>query len=298
MAIMTWIDYKGALTQASYNNNANANLADVGTDIITVALPISGMPIPCDTWVGNLNASNSWWKFLAGCPDGDLNVQLFKEATGYDSATGMSPPLVLVDSHGNSTLFQITNYLEGENVGNSCDDEVFMHVTANSGLSDGINPPGAPPGIDTTDLTIKAGVKFRAFRVRDGWLEQKDGIFNPNTDNPGNDFVPLLPNVEDLQIAWLYNDGTVWNSAAQQLPVGVYPGVIPSQATGNPYDVENVMGLRMTVTARSSTEIYWEDGNRFRRPAAEDHTASGVTDRFYHESVTELAMIRNRNLQQ
>jgi hypothetical protein len=151
--------------------------------------------------------------------------------------------------------------------------------------------PGAEP------VTIKGGVRFTSFRVRDGWLEQKQGVFNPNTDNPGSSFVRLLPNVEDLQIAWLFNDGSIWNTAAQQLPTAVYTANVPSQGTSNPYDIVNVVGMRMTISARSATEVFWDDGNKFRRPAAEDHAEASTTDRFYHESTTELAMIRNRNLQ-
>jgi hypothetical protein len=134
------------------------------------------------------------------------------------------------------------------------------------------------------------------FRVRDGWLEQKAGIFDPANDNPGTSFVPLLPDIEDLQLAWIFRDGTVWNTAAQQLPNGTYTNNVPSQDTTNTYDVINTVGVRITVTARSSTDADWEDTARFRRPAAEDRPA-GALDRFYHESSTITAMIRNRVLE-
>jgi hypothetical protein len=211
---------------------------------------------------------------------------------------------VLVDANGALALYQITNYLENSNrnpnsgccsssppCGQPC-----IHVNHNPGLSDDINPPGGQPNL-VQPITMNIGVRFRTFRVRDGWLEQKEGLFDPNTDNPGNAFFRVLPDVDDLQVAWVYPDGSVWNTTTQQLPNATYPNSVPTQGAGTLYDVHNVIGLRVSITARSSGEVYWETESRFVRPASEDHAAPVLGDRFYHHRITDLVMIRNRNLQ-
>jgi type II secretory pathway pseudopilin PulG len=306
LAIMVWYEIKGNVTQSSYNNVTNSSFGDLETDIITLAVPNTGMSIVVDRWVGaSLNAANAWWHFTMGCPDPIKNVDLFKEMTGYDPDTGMSPPLIVTDANGGTAFYQITNYLEPDNRKDSCEINVqtgreTMHVTATPGQSDGLNPPAAQENLDENarPIRLQLGVQFRAFRVRNGWLEQKDGIFDPATDNPGTNFVPIIPNIEDLQIAYLYNDGTVWNTSTQQLPDGVYANNVPTQGSVAPlpYEVTNVVGMRLTVVARSANEVTW-DTARFRRPAAEDRSEAATLDRFYHASFTELAMVRNRNLQ-
>ena len=59
---------------------------------------------------------------------------------------------------------------------------------------------------------------YTSFRVRRDAnnelnLEQKQGLFDPDTDNPGTDFVPVLESVEDFQIAYpnVIRDGKVWH---------------------------------------------------------------------------------------
>jgi len=69
-------------------------------------------------------------------------------------------------------------------------------------------------------------------------------------------------------VAWLFNDATVWNTGTQVLPAGTYPGSVPSQGTAATYDAINVVGLRLTFTARSAGEVFWESNRRYRRPAA------------------------------
>jgi hypothetical protein len=228
-------------------------------------------------------------------------MDLFQELTGahIDPDTGwlVSDVLMLVSPDtGQINFYQITNYLDNGSNNDCCDPSIALpgiHVTATPGQS-AINPPAHKPGM--SDPQMRLGLKWMSFRVRNGWLEQKVGIFDPRTDNPGNAFVPLLPDVEDLQLAWIYRNGTVWNTAVQQLPAGTYTNNVPAQGTTDAYDVINVVGMRVTVTARSSSAATWEDTARFRRPAAEDH-AAGTADRFYHESLTTTVLIRNRLLE-
>ncbi len=311
-ALMTWYEIgadptTATSTQTSWNNVTNANLADIGTDILTVAIPSSGITLPNVSWPGFQHGANARWEFDLGCPDGSLNVDLFKELTNYNSATGMSAPLMVEGANGDFGFYQITNYLENQNRTQSCPATPGtpgeMHVVANPGNSNMLNPPGGHPNLSNQIVNgvqypvIRLGVSYLTFRVRNGWLEQKQGMFDPATDNPGTSFTRLLPQIEDMQIAWLFNDGTLWNTTSQQLPTATYPNSVPAQGTGNPYDVINVVGLRVSVTSQSTNEVFWENGARFFRPASEDRPAATTNDRFYHHRATDLAMVRNRALQ-
>jgi hypothetical protein len=195
--------------------------------------------------------------------------------------------MIVVDASGNEVWYQVTNYLKSDCSTNT------VHVTANPGLSGLLNPPGAVT-ITGKGVTMLPGPRFVSFRVRNGWLQQKQGLFDATTDNPGNDFQNVVPDVEDFQVAWIFADGTIWdNDPAHQL---TSTGAIPTQGTGGTYDGTNVVGLRITVTARSNGTLYWEHQARFRRPAAEDHAASATRDKRYHRRIVQVVMIRNRNL--
>jgi type II secretory pathway pseudopilin PulG len=295
-AILTWYERGGAAVQASFNNVTDPTLADPGTDILTVARPDTLIRSRCLFWPGSANTgANARWQFGLGCPEGEANLDLLKELSGFDPDTGVGQPILIVDALGQYSFYQITNYLDGWNVGSGCDQSPpEVHVVANPGLSNMLNPPGGQPAM-VQPIHMLLGVRFSSFRVRNGWLEQKEGIFDPAADNPGTSFIRVLPDVEDLQIAWVFRDGTVWNSAGQQLPAATYPNQIPPQGTTDAYDVLNVVGLRVSVVCRSAEALERDIEARFQRPAVEDGSA-GETDRFFHHRVTTLAMIRNRNL--
>lgn len=297
-AIMTWYEYGSNPIQATWNNVTNPSLADIGTDILTIAKADTNIQVPCFSWPGNMNtAANSSWTFGPLCPDGAANLALFKELT--QESGGLSEPIPLVDVNGDYGWYQITNYHDAWNTGSGCgQDPPEIHVTANVGSSNEVNPPGGQPTMVNSannPIRMMLGVKFYVFRVRNGWLEQKQGMFNPNTDNPGTAFIPLIQDIEDFQIAWPFTDGTVWNSGAQQLPAGTYPNNVPSQLSVLPYDVINVNALRISIVARSAEELTWDPAALFSRPAVEDR-AGGAADRFFHHQATTLVMIRNRNL--
>jgi len=293
-AILTWYQKGGSSVQACYNNVTNSNLADLGTDIITIARPNANIQVPVITWPGFQHGANARWGYGALCPDGHANMDLFKELTNEHG--GMSDPIMLIDEAGQWGFYQITNYLDHWNIAQGCNQSPpEIHVVANPGNSDMLNPPGGQPSL--TDPHMVLGIKFYSFRVRDGWLEQKEGIFDPSVDNPGTNFVRLLPDIEDFQIAWIYNDGTIWNTSSRQLDTTIYPGSIPTQGTGNTYDVLNVRGFRISFVARSSSPLSQIYRTTFRRPAVEDRPA-GTPDKFYHQRATSLLMIRNRNLRQ
>lgn len=142
------------------------------------------------------------------------------------------------------------------------------------------------------------GPRYVTFRVKDGSLQQKNGVFDPS--NPDDGFVEVLPDMVDLQFAWLFADGTIWNNTgSHQLPTGTYTGSVPSQqgnggGTVQTYDAINVVGIRVTATARASEPVTWEDEARFLRPAAEDRAAATQRDRLYYRRFSSIAMLRNR----
>jgi type II secretory pathway component PulJ len=293
-AIVTFYQKNSVNVQASYNNVTSAALADPGTDIITLAVPNQGsLNIPILRWVGaDLNAANAWIGYAEGCPppygpraggSDAINDAMFKEITGYDPSTGKSAILTVVDERGNWVYYQITNYQQVDCADGSGE---IIHVVANPGQSDGINPPGGPGGTLDPPVSIMGAVRYTCFRVKNNQLQQRWGLFDPTSPDTG--FVPLLDNVEDMQIAYIYDDGTVVNNA-------VPPQVGPS-GTPTATDVIHVVGIRLTVTARSDRlPVTLTHRNRFGRPAAEDHAAGGLDDR-YHYRLTTTLMVRNRTL--
>jgi len=298
-AILVWYERNGAAVQATWNNVTDPALADPGTDILTVARPDTLIRSRCLFWPGSANTgANARWQFGLGCPDGQANLDRFKELTGYDPDTGVGQPVLIVDALGQYSFYQVTNYLDAWNVSQGCSQTPpELHVVANPGLSNMLNPPGGQPSM-VQPIHMLLGVRFHSFRVRNGSLEQKEGVFDPAADNPGSRFVPVLPNVEDVQVAWIYRNGEVWNTPTQQLPLGTYPNGVPLQGTNDPYDVVNIVGLRVNVVSRSAQELGRDIDTRLRQRQAMEDGSGGIPDRFYHHQVTTLAMVRNRNLTQ
>ncbi len=127
-----------------------------------------------------------------------------------------------------------------------------------------------------------------------------------------------MENVEDLQIAYMYPDGTIWNTASQTIGA---PGV-PLQAgpsgavAATALDIQNVIGLRFSVTGRSPllpigarqlTNVDVKENlatttSQHFRPPSEDHAvtmdpafpARPLYDQFDHYRATGTLMLRNR----
>lgn len=331
-SFVMWYDIGNNPTQASYNNVLDPALAEVGTDIITFGASQGGGSVIISQWngPGDLSTASSLWVYFRdGCPDrraggnDQINMLLFMQATGCQGdpscQTGQFPcpscyssVLAVSDSYGNYSYFQITGY-QGSDCVNQYQE---IHLNANPGQSN-VNPPGNrgvscsknfDPNNQSQSCQIGKNVVFRSLRVRgenqDGsgtlQLQQKLGLFDPNVDNPGNNFTPLLDNIEDLQIAYIYSDGTIWNDGINNLADQGYQGGIPPQGDGaggyDPRDIVNVIGIRVSVTARANSEVPFPERARFFRPASEDRPQSANRDRFFHYRLTETVMIRNRNL--
>ena len=293
-ALLVWYR-KGGTTavQASWNNVTNAGLADVGTDILTIAKPTSSVVARGVSFSSTNNSTPSVFEFSAACPDSAANLALFKNLTGNGQ-----PALLVEEGTGNWGFYQITDYQDAANA-NCCTayspSPPRIQVVANPGSGNLIEPITGTPSFGTPPNLV-LGVQFITFRVRNGWLEQKVGLFDPSTDNPGTAFSPIIPDIEDFQVAWAFQDGTIWNTTTQALASGTYTNSVPAQGTSQPYDAINCNALRISVVARSAEELGWDSSALFTRPRIEDHAGATAKDRFFHQRATTLVMIRNRNM--
>ena len=316
-ALIMYYNLNGALTQASYNNldgtealnaplpasglrpaNTSTKFGDIGTDVITMMAPFDPgryqvfAPFPA---LGP--GVNLWFNFRAGCGatnDDVANMAAFKAATGDDGTK--SALLMLVDKNGNWSYVQIpdASYLTS----NCADVTTFNNInvspvdTASATLPASPDPAAVPVANLTDPVFLVTGLQVISFRILtddvDGIpkLQQKLGLFDPNTDNPYPPVASPLPrftnvmeNVEDLQVAYMYSqaaaaggagapDGSlVWNSASQTIDAAA-PGCgglpAPGCATHVPFqagpnfaaalpalDISNVIGVRVSVTGRS-----------------------------------------------
>jgi type II secretory pathway pseudopilin PulG len=249
---------------------------DVGTDIISISQPVTNLRIPIAKWTGNNFASATMdIDFEQGCPSDATNIALFKSQIGWDGSE--SAVIGYTDGNGNFFYYQITGPGDLSNASscnssplyhtqgptptctpndatNPCD---VIHVVANFGGSQGINPPGGFRPPITRPLSLFLGQRIFAFRVRTPLdssgnpcgppnLEQKIGFFYPAGSSgstgdacplpaagaacgscPNSTFTPIVEGIEDMQVAWLYakdpsNPATgtnlIWGTAAHPIP--------------------------------------------------------------------------------
>lgn len=333
------------LRQATFNNltaaQATAGFGDEGTDIISVSVTTNPIRIPILSWNGDLvDGNTALLNFSAGCGpavnDDAANLALFKEVTGATivGASEVSGLLTVQDFSGRWRYLRITRY-----VGSNCaamtgtnPTRQVVSIQFTRGDADQVNPPGGWRNDLVLPLTLNAGVEYTSFRVRNRALEQKTtgfdaagvfspGFFNPDCDGntvgagcPAIGFTPVVENVEDLQIAYVFRNGTIWNTAAQVLATTAPNGTasnVPQQAmtvTVNPADLDarNVRALRVSTIARSNPLDIGARGlsatsaDTYRRVALEDRAqgpmdtvANGVFDRY---RLTTTLVLRNRML--
>lgn len=350
-AIVTWFGQSKSAgagappvpKQATYNNLTAAQVGlgfgELGTDIISLAVPIDPFQVPISRWVGWQHAANLYFNFTDGCPNVETMKKNFMQLTG-----AYGPPeqeqsiiLTLVDLDGRWCYYEITKYLDFTCTPKSetVEGETYVynvHVVSNPGQSQHINPPGGHPELNEPSLS--GGMRLYSFRVkRDAAgipnLEQKQGLFDP--DDPNTGFTPIMPNVEDFQIAYIYRqppaaafgDRTIFNTFDGEAGANVLipqTGNVPSQAgpmpgaVANGWDIVNVAGLRLSVTSRSeplrfeTRKISVRRGRETTsnaRPRSEDRAGAGpaavdagavrIGD-FDHHRMTATVLIRNRML--
>lgn len=342
-AIVSWYARGPASTpvQASYNNlPLGSAFGEPGTDIVSLAVPANPIRVPFTRWPGQQSASTAWLDYREGCPDDDALRRNFLALTGADSTGNQAKSGVLsvVDANGTWSYYQITRYLQFDcsSVSAATGLPDPIHVVANPGLSDGVNPPGGQPTL-VPPVFLAGGMRFVSFRVRRGGdgvpnLEQKQGLFDPATDAPGTAFTPIVPNVEGFQVAYLYGESpdgsgrTIFNTfdpaLGADVPVPDIPGLgnngVPPQGTGSLFDVTRVLGLRVSITARSAPLRFGARSVSVRRggetltnsrPRSEDRPGAGPDEfevpgaaagarvgDFDHHRMTSTLLIRNRML--
>ena len=336
----------GACVELSYNNvdQAATGFASNGSDVIT----LTDAEVKYPTLLG---AAAAWpnpftdgsvqrWAFDFGCAPGGPaanaaandtnNFAAFKTLT--QGATPADPtksfPLIVWDTGSSAWLiYRITDYRAGNNA-TSCtvlDPNCIVsgtvvpciQVSASPQDANGLNPPGGNEQL-TGLPNLVAGSQFKTLRVCNGWLEQKDGVFDPTTDNtcqslPSGTVLfppyvtkagwsPLLPNIEDFQVAYVFRNGEVWNRPGATLggTQGCNDGVPSSDmapVAPATYDIRRIVALRITVTGRSSTPVSPTAEGKIAAPppVAEDHDTSALApDTFYHFQVSTIVMLRNR----
>ena len=326
--------------QATYNNltaaQAAAGYGDAGTDIISLAIPSSPMKLPIVLWPPDGINQTLQFAYKGGCGPGPLytaaddanNLSAFQTLTG--NSGGRSAVLTAVDRNGQWQYVVITTY-QPSNCADLTGKNITVLASPGSTSASGGPPdlPGGHVGLSNPAALI-VGVQYVSFRVRNGNLEQKNGIFFPveyptgaaNADLPGTGFFPVMENVEDLQIAYLYANGEIWNNYDATIPgahtldlsgeCGAWAGNVPCEGGATPHNVANVVGLRVSVVGRSAPmtlavaqlsrakmtgTIAVTKNFRFR-PSLEDFVQADPPpyDLFERYRLTTTLMLRNRML--
>ncbi len=274
-------------------------------------------------------------------------IQAFKNQIGWDSTTSRSALMTITDPTGR-WVYVVVN---GVDAGSKCDGTLSKQTervrftfigdsTAQINHWDSVNDTSVRPtasldcsSFDSNPCLLLAGVSYMSFRHRtrtypsanpprppEVFLDQKMGLFDPAVDtvssagviDAGSTFVPILENVEDFQVAYLFANGQLWNTGAQVLTtdnaVPEQPvGAVDCSAVG---DVRCVVGMRVTMTGRSNalpvsslnqSDLQITTGvGAHRRPAAEDR-AQGALDNttnfaFDRYRLSTTFLIRNRLL--
>jgi prepilin-type N-terminal cleavage/methylation domain-containing protein len=356
-SLVMYYNLNGNVLRASYDNltgaeplnavttpNVTTQFGDIGTDVITLVAPINpakyrvSAPFPGFS----AGAKNIRVNFRVGCggpagTDDVTNMAQFKAATGFDGAN--SALLMFEDTNGEWSYFQIpaAGYISS----NCADVTTYrnIHVRAEIQSATLPAPPNGGVAAFNDPVSLVTGLQFISFRVRTDpvdnlpKLQQKIGLFDPNTDNPGTAFVNVMENVEDLQIAYVYANGDIWNNTAGQtisqanagarcnvaacdnrVPTQAGPGAVTMEAL----DVTGVIGLRFSITARSPglsigarqltnvnvTEVLTSTTSQHFRPASENHPVTmdplaplrPLYDLFDHYRATSTMLLRNRTL--
>ncbi len=335
----TYDNLTGSETGNSITSPGVTKFGDVGTDILTLVAPVNPgryaisppFPTPLGTGV------DLYLGFRGGCGTSNAqNTADFQAATGFDGT--QSAMMLLEDRDGRWLYFQIpaAGYITADT---DCADVTTyknVHVQADTSSASLPRPPNAPTSL-TDPVFLATGIQIISFRVRTDpadnipKLQQKLGLFDPGTDNPGTAFVNVMENIEDLQFAYLYRNGTIWNTSTQTIANGVAgcaiadcdnripPQAGPGAVTPEGLDVTDVVGVRLSVTARSpllslgarqltnidvKADLTANPQNLHFRPASENHpvTMSTVTptqpvyDQFDHYRATTTLLVRNRAL--
>ncbi len=334
----TYDNLTGAETGNSILGPGRTAFGDTGTDVISLLLP-TGPPAKfaiVNLWPGYSPPTRDFYiAYREGCGatnDDNANMTAFKNMT-RENGTGHSNALLLLQDNNLSwQYFQINAYVAADATCNcAMANGQNIHVQADPGDAPPkgtIDPPGGHTAAFADPVFLVTGLDAFSFRVRTDArgvpnLEQKNGLFDPNSDNPfpltpgAAAFVPIIENVEDFQVAYLYPDGTFWQTATADLKTGGcaecvddVPWQAGPSAAAPVRDIANVMGLRFSIVARSRPVTFGIRQMSFARtgaalkagydrrfrPAVENRTGATTYDEFEHYRATVTVMLKNRML--
>jgi prepilin-type N-terminal cleavage/methylation domain-containing protein len=112
--------------------------------------------------------------------------------------------------------------------------------------------------------------------------------FSFATGGPEDDDVPLVDDIEDMQIAYCLADAT----GTSNCDTSVEPTVTTSPWIGDIDKTQNVWMVRVSFVARSARPDF-DQMQGSTRPALEDHGAASAPDHYYREVLTSTVTARN-----
>ena len=170
-----------------------------------------------------------------------------------------------------------------------------VSVENNSGYSDFENVCGDSENLSPSMLCSKAHVMTFYIDADDsdgvgpGSADNPVLMMDMNLDWPSSDDVPLVDNIEDVQLEYCINDGATEPTCDSDNPDNWDDDV----SSGSE---DSVWMVRMSIVGRSSRK----DPQLLRtskRPALANHDAATSTDHFYRQVLTTEVAVRNLRLQ-
>ena len=177
-----------------------------------------------------------------------------------DSGSLAAFDIVVISDCNHTSIFQITNISPGAG-------KTIVH---NTGVGS--------PGNTTKDLEHQFMGNSFIMRLHNisYYVDTDNNLIRSDHGNPQ----PLAENIEDLQFAYIFEDGDEAN--------------IPDDTDADDTnDAEDVRAVRINVLARTGKVDPAFTG---RRPAIEDHAAAGGTDHYRRRLLTSVIRVRNMGL--
>ena len=108
-----------------------------------------------------------------------------------------------------------------------------------------------------------------------------------NNNYPNNDDIPLVDNVEDLQLEYCVSDGTDnYNCNKKSVWVDSFTST----------NISKLWGVRIHLVLRSDKPFYTDSNAQGIRPNVANHSAASSNDRYYREIVSTEVSVRNLRL--
>jgi len=241
------------------NDVDDADVADLGTDTLAVMRSRGGLATQMLAGAGAAGAGTLRVAFHTTDQAGPNAIcpTVAACAAAFESEHGGQGDMLLVSAALSYWVLRMTAAPTAELGAGGGIDIVYTGVFDNTG---GANFPISSP---------VTGIEALSFRVMNETLEMKEGFFA----SPG-DFTVMAEGVEDLQVAFVLNDGTYKND-------------------GLPALVEQVRATAITLVGVLPADRTLGGAGTFVRPEIEDHEAGTVGDRRRRVVMRELTWGRN-----